>query len=402
MSQPWPMLPLAKVLRPISRPEPVDPEKTYRILGAHWYAAGLYIKDIRAGAQIRADRMYRVERGDFVYNRLFAWKGSFALATADSHGCYVSNEFPCFEIDSDRLDGRYLWRYFSQAAIGAEALGLSKGGTPTSRNRLKEENLLAMQLPLPPLEEQRRIVARVDELAAKIEEARGLRRQAIEATGQILAGALSEILDNGAWETQRLGSLLAEPPRNGLSPQPEVAGGRPMLRINAVSSSPTRFVDTSQYKAVDISDAVAEPFTLCPDDVLIVRYNGDINRVGKAAMFKAAGACDAVYPDKLMRLRPHRDQMTPDFLVYALSSRTVRAQIEELGKTTAGQIGISGSNARSFCLAVPPLPEQRRIVAYLDSLQARVDALKRLQAETAAELDALLPAVLDKAFKGEL
>jgi type I restriction enzyme S subunit len=46
--------------------------------------------------------------------------------------------------------------------------------------------------------------------------------------------------------------------------------------------------------------------------------------------------------------------------------------------------------------------EQRRIVAELDALQSEVDALKRLQAETAAELDALLPAILDRAFKGEL
>ena len=46
--------------------------------------------------------------------------------------------------------------------------------------------------------------------------------------------------------------------------------------------------------------------------------------------------------------------------------------------------------------------EQRRIVAELDALQAEVDVLKRLQAETAAELDALLPAILDRAFKGEL
>jgi type I restriction enzyme S subunit len=45
---------------------------------------------------------------------------------------------------------------------------------------------------------------------------------------------------------------------------------------------------------------------------------------------------------------------------------------------------------------------QRQIVAHLDSLQTKVDVLKRLRAETAAELDALLPAVLDKAFKGEL
>jgi len=48
------------------------------------------------------------------------------------------------------------------------------------------------------------------------------------------------------------------------------------------------------------------------------------------------------------------------------------------------------------------IAEQRRIVGELDALQAEVDALKRLQAETAAELDALLPAILDRAFKGEL
>lgn len=49
-----------------------------------------------------------------------------------------------------------------------------------------------------------------------------------------------------------------------------------------------------------------------------------------------------------------------------------------------------------------PLPEQCRIVAYLDELQAKVDALRRLQAETGAEMDALLAAVLDRAFKEEL
>jgi type I restriction enzyme, S subunit len=49
-----------------------------------------------------------------------------------------------------------------------------------------------------------------------------------------------------------------------------------------------------------------------------------------------------------------------------------------------------------------PLDEQRRIVAYLDGLQAKVNGLRELQSETQEELDALLPSVLDKAFKGEL
>jgi len=52
--------------------------------------------------------------------------------------------------------------------------------------------------------------------------------------------------------------------------------------------------------------------------------------------------------------------------------------------------------------SAPPPSKQRRIVAGPDALRAEVDVLKRLQAETAAELDALLPAVLDRAFRGEL
>ena len=63
---------------------------------------------------------------------------------------------------------------------------------------------------------------------------------------------------------------------------------------------------------------------------------------------------------------------------------------------------MSVGRIKSITVPVPPLPEQRRIVAELNALLEEVDALKRLQAETAAELDALLPAILDRAFKGEL
>jgi type I restriction enzyme S subunit len=210
-------------------------------------------------------------------------------------------------------------------------------------------------------------------------------------------------LDDGGWPTSPLAEILAAKPRNGLGPQREVdSGGRAMLRINAVSSSTRRFVDMSAAKHVEVADAVAEQFVIQDDDVFIVRYNGDINRVAKPAIYKGINEARAIYPDKLMRLRPKPSRMTPDFLVFALSSRSVRTQIEELGKTTAGNIGVSGADAQSFVVPVPPLPEQRRIVVALDALQAEVDALKRLQAETAAELDALLPAILDRAFKGEL
>ena len=53
-------------------------------------------------------------------------------------------------------------------------------------------------------------------------------------------------------------------------------------------------------------------------------------------------------------------------------------------------------------IALPPLAEQRRIVAYMDALQTKVEAVKQHQAATGAALDALLPSILDRAFKGEL
>ena len=399
----WPLVPLVEILKPVSRPERVDPEKTYRILGAHWYAGGLYVKDTLLGSQIRADQVFRVEKGDFVYNRLFAWKGSFAVATEDEAGCYVSNEFPSFAINRDRADARLLRLYFSRASAWEEALSLSTGGTPTSRNRLKEEKFLAMKIPLPPRREQRRIVARIEELAAKINEARGLRRQTRQEVEALISQTTSTLIDEAGWSNQPLGELLTESPRNGLAPKCEVGnGGRPMLRINAVSSSPTRFINLTALKMVEVQDAEAAPFELRNDDILIVRYNGDINRVAKAAIYKGTEPSVSIFPDKLMRLRPQPLKVLPDFLVYALGSRGVRQQVEQLGKTTAGNIGISGGNAKSFQVPVPPIQDQHRIVAELDAIQSQVTALKSLQAETAAELDALLPSLLDKAFKGEL
>ena len=63
---------------------------------------------------------------------------------------------------------------------------------------------------------------------------------------------------------------------------------------------------------------------------------------------------------------------------------------------------ISKEKVLNLLIPEKDLPEQRRIVAYLDGLQAKVDAVRQLQAATAAELEALLPAVLDRAFRGEL
>jgi type I restriction enzyme S subunit len=317
-------------------------------------------------------------------------------------GMIGSHRFPCFRADEARLDSRFLLSYF-KTPTGLDLLGrISPGGAGRNRT-LSRKAFLEQSIPLPSLAEQRRLVARIEELSAQIHEARNLRKEAAAEAEILISRTNTALLDDRNWEKSELGDVLIEKPRNGIGPQEEVeSNGRALLRINAVSSSPTRFVDMSATKHVRVTDEAARPFLLQHDDVFIVRYNGDINRVAKPAIYKGANEGKALYPDKLIRLRVDQKVMIPDFLVFALGARSVREQVEELGKTTAGNIGVSGANARSFIIPVPTLPEQRRIVAELDAMQAEVDVLKRLQAETSAELEALLPSILDRAFSGML
>lgn len=396
----WPTVKLADVVIPAERAEVPIPGTTYRQIGVKLWGEGAYERESLDGAQTKYAQLFRAEAGDIIVNKIWARNGSVAVVPVSLSGSYGSGEFPMFK-PLDRLYPQWMHWLTKTPDFWAQCDDKSRG--TSGKNRIRPEQFLRVEIPLPPMEEQRQIVARIEELAAQINQARALRRHAFEETDGLVSRATGALLDDAGWPAEPLGELLTESPRHGLSPKPKVySGGRSMLRISAVSSSPTRFVDLTATKQVEVSDEEAQPFVLRNSDVFVVRYNGDINRVAKAAIYKGTDDSKVVFPDKLMRLRPDLTRMLPDFLVFALNTRSVRKQIEGIGKTTAGNIGISGSNVKSFIVPIPPIPEQRRIMAELDDLQAEVDVLKRMQTETTAELDALLPAILDKAFKGEL
>src|SRR6266699_345684 len=170
----WPEAHLREVLTPVSRRELVIPTNSYRLLGARWYARGLYVKETRLGRDVRAKWLYRVKAGDFVYNRLFAWKGSFAIASEENDDCLVSNEFPCFRIREELMLPAYLMAYFRRPSFWGLALGRSEGGTPTSRNRLKEESFFAMTIPIPPISNQKRLVDVVERVSETLDHAKDL------------------------------------------------------------------------------------------------------------------------------------------------------------------------------------------------------------------------------------
>jgi type I restriction enzyme S subunit len=403
MSRQWPDVRLGDVLKSINRPEAVDPEKAYKVLGAHWYAEGLYVKEMLTGAEIQAPKVYRVEEGDFVYNRLFAWKGSFALASKEEHDCYVSNEFPCFQVRPDKLDRRYLWRYFSRQSVWTEALGLSKGGTPTSRNRLKEEAFLTMKIVLPPLEEQQRIVAKIDALAGKIEEAKRLREEGTNQTNLLFDREVAGIFRQDRWRSQPLGKLLTEESRNGLGARPtDEPPGTPILRISAATTRPDAIINEADHKYMEVGSNELQTYRLQPGDLLACRFNGNLHYVGRFALYRHEAGQDRVYPDKLIRFRVDRTRVLPEFVRYAMNSPSGREIIESFCTTTAGNIGVSATELKTVSVPVPTIQEQQQISQHLDDLCEQIARIHRFGTNTGKELDALLPAILDRAFKGEL
>ncbi len=393
MSDNYPLVALSEVLTPISRPERVEATNTYRLLGAHWYAEGLYTKDMKTGAEIQADKVYRVEEGDFVYNRLFAWKGSFALATAGNDGGYVSNEFPCFIVDAARAVGQYLWRYFSQESSWDEAFGLSTGGTPTSRNRLKEEKLLAMRIPLPPLAEQRRTVARIETLAAKIAEARGLRRQAMgECDRVLIAMAHRPDLDKEAkqrlgWHEVAIGDVVKQVQD---IVKVDVTGSYPNFGIYSFGRGlfpkpPVEGIATSAsvlYRVRNGQFIYSRLFAFEGSYGMVTNEYDGCFVSGEYPTFE----CDP-------------EHINANFLNAYFKAPSIWATVA-MGSKGLGdrRQRVQPTQVLLHRLMLPPLEWQQRIT----TVQAKMDAVRRLQAETAAELDALLPAVLHRAFRGEL
>ncbi len=136
--------------------------------------------------------------------------------------------------------------------------------------------------------------------------------------------------------------------------------------------------------------------TLIPkNSVLIVVRSGILQRTLPVAINKVPVTIN----QDMKAFIPYAD-LSSNFLAWWFRGKEAIFLENVKGGTTVQSL--VWDKVSNFEVAIPSLSEQQHIVAYLDDLQAKVDVLKRIQAETSAELDALLPSVLDKAFKGEL
>jgi hypothetical protein len=138
----------------------VEPHAEYNLAGVKWYGEGIFHRERVEGVSISASYLSPVIPGGFIYNRLFAWKASFAVVPDDFGDHFVSGEFPQFQVDTTRILPHFLYLYFLTEKVLRAVITSSTGSAAVSRNRFKEEEFLQFRIPLPPMPIQQAIVDR--------------------------------------------------------------------------------------------------------------------------------------------------------------------------------------------------------------------------------------------------
>jgi len=155
----WRLLPVSGFATQIDNKEKVSPEDEYRMAGVKWYGEGVFHRETVIGREQSANYLYPLKPGCIIYNRLFAWKESFAVVPEEMSGFHVSNEFPQFEIDQSIALPKFVYLLFITKKVIGAVNAASIGSAAISRNRFKESDFLGFKVPIPPLSIQLKIVA---------------------------------------------------------------------------------------------------------------------------------------------------------------------------------------------------------------------------------------------------
>lgn len=186
-------VPLGSVLEQVARSEPVDPSQEYRLIGVRSFGLGCFDAGTLSGAETRYQVLHRVAAGDFIFPKLMAWEGAFAVVPVRFEGYYVSPEFCTFKALDERLSLGYLRALFRVPATWASIAG-SSIGTNVRRRRLYPKDFLAREIPLPEFAEQQRIAV----LETRVDDVERLNSRRLDLAEALRVSALNHAFSTAA------------------------------------------------------------------------------------------------------------------------------------------------------------------------------------------------------------
>ena len=379
----WPVVALGEVAKRVQRPEAPQPGTPYKQIGVRLWGQGAYQRETVDGSETKYPVFYRVEKDDVIVNKIWARNGSVAVVTADLAGSFGSAEFPTYEVDrAILLPGWFAW-FTKTPELWEQCDNLSRG--TSGQNRLRPERFLDVRLPLPPLDEQRRIVARLDKVAALVAERSKVIEAAERDANAMLSNAFRQIIDGAPY--------------------------RPMAEVAPLVRRPVEIDPDQSYTEIGVKsfyNGIFHRRTMSGAEYswqkLFWIKEGDLVFSNLMAWEKAIAVAssedaDCVGNHRMLACEVNPALATPHFLLAYF--RTEEGMMQVAGHSP-GSIArnktLSSKKLPAIEVPVPSLDRQR----WFDRLQGQVRQVEVLRESTGKDVEVLLPAVLDEVFSVSL
>ena len=393
MSHPkWPLVPLGELITKSEERVMVEADQDYPNFGIYNRGRGLFEKPSISGATSSATSLYRARANQFVYSRLFAFEGAYGWVPNRFDGYFVSNEFPLFECDGAKLLPEFLGWYFRNPATWTDLANLTTG-MGSRRQRLKPEEFLRHGIRLPSLATQARIVDDLSRMASKITESQECRLIA-DRDLSLVPVAMTHRLDltnaekaSRGWELTTFGELMSL----SLNDEP-VIPGKEYPNVGIYSYGKGLFEKTP---ISGMSTSAAKLRRLEKDQFVYSQLFAWEGAFALVSERYSGSYVSSEYPT----FRANLDRILPEYIIaYFSSDRVWRMVAEESKGLGSRRQRVHPSQLLNLRAMVPPMSVQR-------SVKATIKANERSEMDRAlvkSELDAMMPSILDRAFKGDL
>lgn len=361
---------------------PVAPDGQYKQITARLWGKGLTLRGEVPGAAIAAPRQFRAKAGQFLISRIDARHGAFGIVPIELDGALVSNDFPCFDIDASRVLPHY-FEWYSRTPEFVDLCRRASEGS-TNRVRMKEDKFLKMTVPLPSLDEQRRIVQRLDLVAALVAERRRAIETAERETQALLLKAFQHAIDGAPLRPMsEVAPLVRRPVEIDLD------GTYPELGVRSFGKGTFHKPDlsgaevgTKKLFRINAGDLVFN-IVFAWEGAVAVAQPADDGRVGS---------------HRFLSCVPAPDTASVEFLRFYFSTRD---GLQKLGEASPGGAGrnrtLGLKKLEDLKVPVPSIEHQH----WFDRLQTKATEARAIRTGTAGDVEALVPAMLHEIFNGK-
>ncbi|NJE62452.1 restriction endonuclease subunit S [Thermococcus sp. 21S7] len=342
-------------------------------------------------------REFFLQSGDILVSRANTKElvGLSSIYTGNQRDVIFPDLMMRIRVNEEVVDKKFLV-YWLRSPYSRQYFASNAKGTSQSMAKINQRTLIKTPVPLPSLSKQKRIVAKLDELNKRIEEAKRLAREAREEAERLMASALHEVFSKAeerGWEWVKIKDIATDTERVNPTKTPNLE-----FWYIDIASIDNATYQISKPKLLKGKEAPSRARKLVKaGDVIFATTRPYLKNVAIVPDWLDNQVCSTGFAV----LRANPEKTIPQWMFYYLVSDFAIEKIKPMMRG-ANYPAITDRDLFNLKIPLPPLEEQKRIVAYLDSIHEHAQRLVQLYEEREKELKKLFPAVLDRAFRGEL